>query len=74
MTQFETLKARIARAVASDSIEDKTVMLEEVETPGLFDGFTAIEVMVLKTGVSDLRRTRYELVVEQTEAQVLQSA
>jgi hypothetical protein len=75
MTAFENLKKRIARVVASDSIDDKTVLLEESKQPGFFDGFDGIQVMVLKTGLSDVWRTRLEVAAKQhVPAKVLQSA
>jgi hypothetical protein len=61
MTPFENLKKRIARVVASDSIEDKSVLLEESKQTGFFDGVDEIQVMVLKTGLSDVWRTRLGL-------------
>jgi hypothetical protein len=54
MTAFENLKKRIARVVASDSVDDKSVLLEESKQPGFFDGLDEIQVMVLKTGLSDV--------------------
>jgi hypothetical protein len=75
MTPFENLKKRIARVVANDSIEDKTVLLEESKQPGFFDGFDEIQVMVLKTGLSDVWRTRLEVAAKQRARQkVLQPA
>ena len=65
MTKFETFKERISAAVSIDDVEVKTAMLEEVQAPGFWDGFTEIEIYVLKTGISDLRRTRYEVALEQ---------
>jgi hypothetical protein len=65
MTPFEILKKRIAQAVASDSIEDKTVLLEESKHTDFFDGFDEIQVMVLKTGLSDAWRTRLQIAAEQ---------
>jgi hypothetical protein len=75
MTAFENLKKRIARVVASDSVDDKSVLLEESKQPGFFDGFDEIQVMVLKTGLSDVWRTRLEVAAKQhVPAKVLQSA
>jgi hypothetical protein len=73
MTPFENLKKRISRVVASHSIEDKSVLLEESKQAGFFDGFDGVQVMVLKTGLSDVWRTRLEVAAEQqVRAKVLQ--
>jgi hypothetical protein len=78
MTPFKILKKRIAQAVSSEDIEDieeKTALLEESKQPGFFDGFDEIQVMVLKTGLSDVWRTRLEMAAKQhVPAKVLQSA
>ena len=75
VTAFELLKKRIARVVACDSVEDKTVLLEESKQPIFFDGFDEVQVMVLKTGLSDVWRTRLEVAAKQhVSGNVLQSA
>lgn len=75
MTLFEIFKRRIAQTVSSDSIEEKTMLLDESKRPGFFDDFDEIQVMVLKSGLSDVWRTRLQVAAEQqTRAKVSPTA
>ena len=45
MTMFEILKKRITQTVSSDSLEEKTMLLDESKHPHFFDGFDEIQVL-----------------------------
>jgi hypothetical protein len=65
ITPFENLKKRIVQVVVSEDIEKKLILLEESKHPRFFDGFDKIQVMVLKTGLSDAWQTRLQVIAGQ---------
>jgi hypothetical protein len=70
MTNYEQLRKRLSYAVAVDDIEEKTRALEEVQAPRFFDGLSEIEVMKLRTIVSDIWRTRLEVSFQEIRQKV----
>ena len=65
MSRYEQLREKLAKAVATDDVVEKTASLEESSAVGYFEGLTDLEILRLKTIRSDIWRTRMEVALEQ---------